>query len=64
MKEYNVVPFSGGCITGNISESDLQNTINEYANEGWTLSKTVTDTRRFLLLFNRTTHFLIFEKDQ
>lgn len=64
MATYKVVPFSGGCITGNISESDLQDTINEYASNGWTLSKTVTDTRRFLVVFNRTTHFLIFEKEE
>jgi len=64
MKEYEVVPFTGGCITGNVSDSDLQSTINQKASEGWTLSKTLTDTQRFLLFFSRTTHFLIFEREQ
>jgi len=63
MTEYKVVPFTGGCFTGNVSDSDLQSTINSHAAEGWVLSKTITDTQRFLLLFSRTTHFLIFERE-
>jgi hypothetical protein len=61
--EYDVVPFQGGCLTGNINESQLKSTINQKAGEGWRLSKTLTDTRRFLVFFNRTTHFLIFERE-
>ena len=63
MKQYVVVPYLTGCISGTISESKLQDMLNAHANQGWKLARTIHETRKVLLVFQREAHFLIFERD-
>ena len=62
MKEYKTVPFFSGCFSGSLDEKKLNLVLNDYAKQGWRLSRTIHESK--LTMFgNRETHFLIFERD-
>jgi hypothetical protein len=63
MKDYKVVPFRTGCVSGALHENQLQQTLNQYGDQGWTLTKTIHETQKVFVFFQREAHFLIFERD-
>jgi hypothetical protein len=63
MKQYVVVPFFTGCFGGSLDEKALTNTLNEYGAKGWKFSKSINETKKVYIFFQRETHFLIFERD-
>lgn len=63
MNEYIVVPFRTGCFSGSLNERKLQDTLNGYGQEGWTLSRTIHETQQVFPGFSREAHFLIFERN-
>lgn len=64
MKEYIVVPHFTGCAGGSLDEKKLQRTLNEYANQGWRLARTIHETRKIWFIIQREAHFLVFERDR
>ena len=62
MKQYIVVPFLTGCMSGNLNEKALTKQLNEYAAQGWTFTRSIHETKR-VFLSQREAHFLIFERD-
>lgn len=64
MKEYIVVPYLTGCLSGTLDEKKLEKTLNQYAAQGWRLSRTIHETRRVWLFVQREAHFLVFERDR
>jgi hypothetical protein len=62
-RKYLVVPFYTGCVGGGLDEKKLTGTLNEKGNQGWRLRQTIHETKKVFLIFQRETHFLIFEKE-
>lgn len=63
-RKYMVVPFYTGCFGGGLDEKKLTGALNEYAAQGWRLARTIHETKKVFLIFQRETHFLVFEKEQ
>jgi hypothetical protein len=63
MPQYKVRTIAGGCITGNLNPNKLESLINVECQGGWRLSRSLVDQQRFLLLFSKNTHFLVFERE-
>ena len=38
-------------------------TLNEYGGKGWKFTKSIHETKKVFVFFQRETHFLIFERD-
>ncbi len=64
MKQYMVVPYFTGCMSGTINETKLTGALNENAARGWVLRTTIHETKKVWGIFSRESHFLIFERDQ
>lgn len=63
MKQYVVVPFFTGCFGGSLDDKALTSALNEYGSKGWKFTKSIHETKRVFVIFQRETHFLIFERD-
>ena len=63
MKQYMVIPFFSGCLSGAIDEKKLTGVLNEHAAKGWALRTTIHETKKVWFVFQRESHFLIFERD-
>ena len=63
MKQYVVVPFLTGCMSGNLDPDKLASTLNQHGQQSWRLVRTIHETKRVLGIFAREAHFLIFERD-
>jgi len=63
MKQYLVKAVTTGFFTGNLSESKLQNFLNQHGAMGWKFVKSIHETRKVLGIFSREAHFVIFERD-
>jgi hypothetical protein len=63
MKQYQVIPFFTGCMSGSLNEGKLTNALNQQAQQGWRLVRTIHETKQVYLFWKRETHFLVFEKD-
>jgi len=57
---YKVVTLRTGFFSGNLNPAKLEKTINDQAQIGWILDKTIKETTRQMLLMRRETHMLIF----
>ena len=64
MKQYLVVPFYSGCISGGLNEKKLTATLNEHAAQGWRFAYSIHETRRIWFFFTRETHFIVLEREQ
>ncbi|MEL7834665.1 DUF4177 domain-containing protein [Fodinibius sp. Rm-B-1B1-1] len=64
MRRYKVIPFSTGCLTGNLDHNEMEAVINRAAEKGWELERTIHETKRVAIIFSRETHFLIFSKEK
>ncbi len=62
-RQYMIVPFFTGCFGGGLDENKLQETLNSHAAQGWKFSRSIHETKKVALIFQRETHFLIFERD-
>lgn len=63
MKQYMVIPFFSGCLSGTIDEKKLTGVLNEQAARGWMLRTTIHETKKVWIIFQRESHFLVFERD-
>lgn len=63
MKQYLVIPFYSGCVTGSLNEKKLTASLNEHAAQGWRFSYSIHERRRIWFLFSRETHFMILERE-
>gem|GEM_PF-3751474 len=52
-----------GCLSGSMNPAKLTQAINQQAGAGWRLRTTIKEEKRWLILFKREAHFLIFERD-
>lgn len=64
VKQYLVLPFYTGCLSGGLDEKKLTGALNERAAQGWTLQWSIHESKRVFLFFQRESHFLIFVKDR
>jgi|AntDeeMinimDraft_5_1070356.scaffolds.fasta_scaffold02386_4 hypothetical protein len=62
MKEYKVVPFTTGCMSGNLNPEKLQQTINHHASQGWVFERSIHETKAMAIFFKKEAHFLIFSR--
>jgi hypothetical protein len=63
MKQYIVRPVTTGFFSGSLSESKLQDFLNEHGAKGWKFLKSIHETRKIFGIFSREAHFVIFERD-
>ncbi|TYP95244.1 protein of unknown function (DUF4177) [Fodinibius salinus] len=63
MRRYKIVPFSTGCFTGNLDHNQMEQVINQAAEKGWELERTIHETRSIAIIFSKETHFLIFSRE-
>ncbi|MDR9367239.1 MAG: DUF4177 domain-containing protein [Balneolaceae bacterium] len=63
MRQYKVVPFSTGCISGNLDPQKLEQTINQFSSQGWKFERSIHETKTVAIIFRREAHFLIFSKE-
>ncbi len=62
-KQYLIVPFFTGCFGGGLDENKLQETLNQHGAQGWKFARSIHETKKVALIFQRETHFLVFERD-
>jgi hypothetical protein len=62
-REYIVHTHTTGFFTGALSGKKLQDVLNRYGAEGWRLVRTIHEEKKWLILFGREAHFLIFERE-
>ena len=63
-KEYKVVQVLTNFLSKTLNGSSLENTLNEEARNGYKFVKSIVEKTRFLGIFGREAHFLIFERDK
>lgn len=62
-KEYKVVPLKTGFFTGRLSAQKLERALNLHSGDGWRFAKSIHESNRWLFLFSREAHFLVFERE-
>lgn len=61
--EYKVVPLTTGLFTGRLSAQKLERALNLHSGDGWRFAKSIHERKRWLILFGREAHFLVFERE-
>lgn len=61
--EYKVVPLKTGLFTGRLSAQKLERALNLHSGDGWRFAKSIHERKRWLILFGREAHFLVFERE-
>jgi hypothetical protein len=63
MKQYIIKPVTTGFFSGSLSETKLQDFLNQHGAKGWKFIKSIHETKKVLGIFSREAHFVIFERD-
>ena len=63
MTTYKVATLSPRLFSGTLDPTKLQALLNEHAAEGWSFSRSIHVSKRVWLLFSRSVHFVVFERD-
>jgi hypothetical protein len=61
---YEVDVIVTGFFSGTLKAQKLQETLNQRAQGGWRLARTIAEETRVFFLFRREAHFLIFERER
>lgn len=63
MRNYTIHAFKTGIFSGALNPEKMKEVLNEHANRGWKLARTIRERKRVWLIFSREAHFMIFERE-
>ena len=58
-----MVAILTGFFTGRLSAQKLEQALNLHSGDGWRFAKSIHERKRWLILFGREAHFLVFERE-
>lgn len=59
-----MVPVDTGFFSKTLDPKRLTDALNDYAQNGWELARTIHEERKSLGIFRREAHFLVLERER